>query len=237
MKIKGYAAGKQGRKREMEDACVFIEKEGLAMGVLSDGVGGMKGSASAAKQIVSACTKIFESMSEEENIKSLRQKMIHTLNELNTMLLKESGAATCTWIILKKKQGIMVHIGDCRVYEVKNKVVVLSEDDTLAYRKYKEGMIKETELHQHSYARYLLQAVGSHLRYTLQIKEFELEENSSYVLMSDGVYGVFETKHLDEMLIKEKGKNAKKAVVTLMEQASERKTKDDASVVWIDVCA
>lgn len=234
MRISTFGKSVKGKKCKLEDHYCILKKKDVLLCILADGVGGLCDSGEVSKEVIQYLQLWFDNLNYCE-ISYMKKQFVLQLKKLNEQFLRKSGATTFTAILMKGKEACMIHIGDCRLYRYNKKLELLSEDDTLSYRKYLEGQIKKNEIHTHETARYLLQALGSHVHFHLQVKTFDIHPNQRFMLCSDGLYGCLNEEDIESALCCMTDTELENTCDHLIQKALQNKAKDDLSVILLYV--
>jgi PPM family protein phosphatase len=190
-------------KREVnEDSLLVMQERGVFL--VADGVGGRRGGQVASQTVVDVFTKVFS----QEHPDGLRDLVINTIDLCNQKIFEETEinpelkgmATTIALVALAGKRGnqanraIIAHIGDSRVYRYDNKgLVCLTEDHSDVNDALRAGMITEEQAARHPQRNVINRALGAELDVEPDVVELEVDENTSFLLCSDGI-----TRHITD---------------------------------------
>jgi PPM family protein phosphatase len=184
-------------KREVnEDSLLVMQERGIFL--VADGVGGRRGGQVASQTVVDVFTKVFS----QEHPDGLRDLVIGTIDLCNQKIFEETevnpelkGMATTIALVgLEDKRAIIAHIGDSRVYRHDNKgLVCLTEDHSDVNDALRAGMITEEQAAAHPRRNVINRALGAELDVEPDVAELEVDENTSFLLCSDGI-----TRHITD---------------------------------------
>lgn len=135
-----YSLGFQskiGGRQNNEDRVAVIEREDAVLMVLGDGLGGHKGGEIASQALIESICSSFEHTSAEQlnNPNSfllfaigLAHKMIHR-KALESNLQEVDPKTTCVVCIIKNGYAHWAHVGDSRLYIVRNNEFIFQTED------------------------------------------------------------------------------------------------------------
>lgn len=152
-----YASIDFGNNRQNQEDSVIILNHPLnpnfKMLVVADGMGGMADGEKVSSYITSCITRWFESINSEyfmtQNLNALKQCFEQEIQNINQMLYatyKGNSSSTFVGAIVTEKETIISHVGDSRAYIYsQGKLHQLTEDDSLCYSYWKNGMIQQKD--------------------------------------------------------------------------------------------
>ena len=132
----GFQSNVGGRENN-EDRVTIIEREDAVLMVLGDGLGGHKGGEVASQALIDSICSSFEHTSAEQlnNPNSflvfaigLAHKMIHR-KALESNLKEVDPKTTCVACIIKDGYAYWAHVGDSRLYILRNKEFIFQTED------------------------------------------------------------------------------------------------------------
>lgn len=192
------------RKKIDQDSCsIKIANTPLgkaAMFVICDGMGGLSSGECASAEVICAMNHWFmndlpallqsgfrpEKLAEEWNdlVQRENQKLRLYGMEQNIRLGTTLSAMLCL-----QGQYYLLHIGDCRVYELTGTALqVLTQDQTLAQRELDEGQITPEEYSHSRHRSVLLQCIGVNDVVTPSFYTGQLQPEAVYLFCCDGFY-------------------------------------------------
>jgi serine/threonine protein phosphatase PrpC len=221
----GHAAAVGPGKRLSEDfAAVRLEEPGRLAGLaaaLADGVGGAKGGRVAAETAVRG---FFEGYFGQSETLPVRQsagraidavsRWIHAQGCADPQL--EGMACTLTAVVLRGRRLHVLHVGDSRLYRLRDgKVVRLTEDHRAP-----------------GFENVLVRAIGE-ARIAIDYASEELLPHDRLLLCSDGVHGPLGDRRIAEALGRRGGAQA--SARDLVQSAIAGGGQDDATALILDV--
>ena len=174
------------------------------LAIVADGVGG-ENAGNIASMTAVEVIKTFD-LDDDENLNDTLKKAIEAANsEIYGLSCRNADykgmATTCSTLMIKGDKAIIAHVGDSRVYRIKDGIIeALTEDHTLPVKLYKSGYISDSELEGHPQSNVLTNALGSKNKVEIDIITTSLMENDTYVLCSDGLYKYLTSEEINEIV-------------------------------------
>ncbi len=206
-------------RKKQEDSIQHWPKENPKLFILGDGLGGLSDGDIASS---TAVKHIYETAEKQNGFKTVTglkkavQQSNNRLKEQNSSRPSESHMATTLTLAYFQDETIrFAHIGDSRIYRIRNnKIKQLTTD--------------------HSYDRHTLsQAIGLDSHLDIDAKKLKTNPGDVYLICSDGLYGMV----MDETIIQEYNKNIdiKKYSKALLKHALENGGEDNISLFLIKI--
>ncbi len=188
-------------KKVNQDALLIktAEYEGMEIAFMCvcDGMGGLSMGEYASRQLIYKFAnwfdEQFESILEGEDWQhDIMNQWVDLLENVNIELQKygdEKGiklGTTCTAMLIIDRKYYIIHIGDSRVYEIKNDIIQITQDHTLVAREVAMGRLTEEEARTDSRRSVLLQCIGATKDITPHFLTGEAGSPATYILCSDG---------------------------------------------------
>lgn len=208
LEIEFGARTDMGRMRQNnEDA--FRAAPEIGLFVLSDGMGGQSSgevaSGLAAETVVAHCreasknpslplvgkrTERTEGISEAGNRLAsairLANRAVHQAAQENTA--QAGMGATLVVVMLTEERVNIAHVGDSRVYRLRNgEIELLTRDHSFIAEQVRQGLMTEEEANNSNLQNVLLRAVGVDAEVEVEANEELLAEEDTLVLCSDGL--------------------------------------------------
>ena len=142
---------------------------------------------------------------------------------------------TLSGIIIKENLFYIGHIGDSRIYLLRNGILnQLSTDHTLVNQMYESGEITEKERDQHPMKNVLLQALGTTPTINPQISPSgqKILKGDRFLLCSDGVYDALSVQDIEDLLLMQRPEFIMDCLSTM---AISRNVSDNFSALLIDI--
>ncbi len=227
------------RDTNQDVLCMASNFNGDKIYILCDGMGGYKGGEIAATE----CSQIIKNDFEETSFSScdeIKQWLFNTIQKANQMINEiaksnidlDKMGTTVVCLIVTKDYKVYANVGDSRIYAHNfREINQLSEDQTFAQALLKAGYINEKEAEIHPKKNLLLSAIGSSDEdLDIQIKEINGKYN--YLLCSDGLYNMVDSKEILKIINTNQNINDK--VNILVETAIVHGGKDNISVILVE---
>jgi serine/threonine protein phosphatase PrpC/CRP-like cAMP-binding protein len=211
MQIHGYGETDVGRSRTHNEDYILVEPD-LGLFLVCDGMGGHAAgevaSETAAKAIhryVASQSHILNSFdgspSACEAVEAVLRTAIQTASaEVFDLARGGQGrhgmGTTCIALIVAGGKGFMGHVGDSRMYMVReNRVWQLSQDHTFFNDAVRNGMMSYEEARSSPWANMITRGVGIQRSVTVDTLVFDIVENDTLLLCSDGLTAYVQEPH------------------------------------------
>ena len=217
---------------EPEDDAEFQRKGRLA--IVADGMGGYEGGQEASQMAVDALLRVYREFGAGAPQEALIEGL-QTAHEdirqygLTHPALRGMGT-TCTAIAIVNDGLHFVHVGDTRLYLVRDaRIIQVTRDHSYVGRLVEAGMISREEAETHPQRNILTAAVGTNPELIMDSPERPepLRAKDVLLLCSDGLWGVV---HDSEILAAVEKNDAKGAGRELIELARGRGGPDNITV-------
>jgi serine/threonine protein phosphatase PrpC len=175
--------------------------------VVADGMGGHSAGEVASSLAVETISRVYyeEGGAPEESLKAAfkeANREIHAVSVKNASL---SGmGTTCTALVLKGGKALAAHVGDSRLYLVRDgQIYVMTEDHSAVMEMVKRGLISLEEARHHPDKNIILRAVGSQPEVEVSSWEepFPVRASDQFVLCSDGLYDLVEDEEIKQAVL------------------------------------
>ncbi len=236
----------KGKVREVNQDSLLIRKaeygeNTLVLAVVCDGMGGLKKGELASAEVIRLFEEWFERESralaeqEQEEFEDMLYDLWEALLQRAHGEIRKYGklhgiriGTTVTAILFWQKKYYIAHVGDSRIYEIKNHVIQLTKDQLLAGLNATEQITTGKNI--------LLQGVGASKVVRPIYYSGKAEDDAVYLLCTDGfrhklsekeIYQAFKPENLtDKNLMEEQGKAIARMVM-------DRGEKDNISVILL----
>jgi serine/threonine protein phosphatase PrpC len=221
----------------------------MLFAILCDGMGGLSMGEVASATLVHAFLKWVEESLEglleepltDDVIRAEWEALIRENNDKIKNYGKEKGVnlgTTVTAILITQDRYYIIHVGDCRAYEIRHSLRRLTEDQSLVAREVRRGNLTEDEAERDPRRSVLLQCVGV-LDTVEPLMYFgKPYTNTVYMICSDGFrHQVSELELMDflappKMLDED---SMQKNMNRLIQMNKERQETDNISVLTIKI--
>jgi serine/threonine protein phosphatase PrpC/predicted Ser/Thr protein kinase len=202
MRLSHFAQSSSGPKRQKnEDAFGYWEsaeenarrRQG-AIAVIADGVGGMGGGDVASKIAIDTALAIFEKSDPRTSTKQLLKEIFDRANlAVYEAATKDPSrgrmATTLTVCVFRERELAIGHVGDSRVYLVRNEEIYrLTDDHSYTGLQLKLRLITEHEARASHLRSMLTRSVGSEPIVRMDYKRLKLASYDRVLQCTDGLY-------------------------------------------------
>lgn len=203
-----------------------------------DGMGGSAGGDLAAKTVIHR-TEAFlkdhpDTPPEEvlqgalESANSSCRKIIENNPDLNGM------GAVATLCYLQEKTLYIIHIGDTRLYLLRDGILkCITEDQTLVNELFKSGAINQKEAQNHKQRNLVSQAIGPIESLKPFSYQIQLEQGDRILVCSDGLHGFVPEEEITDIL----DKNSPLFDITqnLIQKANDKGGYDNITTIVLEI--
>ncbi|HLW30733.1 MAG TPA: protein phosphatase 2C domain-containing protein [Aequorivita sp.] len=239
-----YAVSETGPVRDHnEDSIAFSfpenDRQNL-IAVVADGMGGHNAGEVASKMacdlLLDYCMNNWKQLSPEKLLHKAFLKAHQEIVAAGKSNIEQEGmGTTATSVIIQQDVCYIGHIGDSRVYLLRNGALMqLSTDHTLVNEMFESGEITERERDHHPMKNVLLQALGTTPTIQPQIPcdGWAINEGDRLLLCSDGVYDALSVEDIKDLLLMEQPEFV---LECLSATATSRNVSDNFSALLIDI--
>ena len=194
-----------------------LKQKGIAC-VIADGIGSSNVSHLAAETAVGSFLSDYYSTSDAWSTQTSAERVIRATNSwLYAQTQQSQGrfdkdrgyVCTLSALILKQQQAHVFHVGDSRIYRIRDHEIELLTHDHRVWLS--------------SIEHYLSRALGAGYRIEIDYRNIELKEKDIFLLMTDGVYEFVTDQQLLDLILVDADLNqlAKAFVEKALEQGSD----------------
>ena len=220
-----------GKAREKNQDYYYISEENdePKIYILADGMGGYKGGEVASKLATDSVKKYIQSnfdsiIKDKESILKLIASAVEYANMVvyekskETQELEGMGTTLEVCLIYNNKAYIG-HVGDSRVYRIRNEVIrKLTKDHSYVQQLIEDKKITREEAKTHPKKNMITRALGCTPYVEPDLRARNFEKGDIFILCSDGLTNMVEEKQIYE-IIKEDIQNAAEILVDEANQA------------------
>ncbi len=230
----------RGKRKEVNQDALLVSRavyhgQETVLAVICDGMGGLKQGELASAEVAGAFDMWFEEIffrieNEAEFEDELYESWEILLQDIHQKI-REYGrrcgirlGTTATVMLLRQQEYYIAHVGDCRIYEIKDQVRQLTKDQVQA------------ELDKEGKENILLQGIGVSKMIRPAYYSGEVKEEAIYLLCTDGFRHKISEQELQEAfapedLVDEEAMERRGKEIT--ETVIERGEKDNISVILL----
>jgi protein phosphatase len=201
--------------------------------VVADGMGGHRGGATASRMAATITKDEYYRDADSDIIASLTRALeranarIYAESQLNPEL--RGMGTTCSALVVRGREGFFAHVGDSRIYLVRDGAISqLTDDHSLVASMVREGLLTSQEAEVHPRRNVLQRSMGVGQMVEIDARAaFEVRPGDVFVLCSDGLHGLVKP---DEILLITQG-GIEDGARELVKLALERGAPDNVTVV------
>ena len=224
VEIQFFVATDVGRQRKQNEDNYLVDPE-MRLFVVADGMGGHAAGEVASQIAVHAMSGALREnrdlleryrAGERENVVEARQEILavleHAVQAACAAVFKagqeddaKRGMGTTTVaLLLAGDRGFIAHVGDSRIYLVRqNQVHQITEDHSLINELVKRGKLKREEFETSPYAKYknaVTRAIGANESVEVDTLDFDVLPGDRFLLCSDGLHAYLDNPTLVQLL-------------------------------------
>lgn len=184
-----YVYSTAGGRSKNEDSAAARKLPDGILCVLADGLGGHGGGEIASDTVIKHFMEI--PINEFENADEWFQTQFAHINQ---QIIEQQEAMSCNMrstaavILCKGNTVYRANIGDSRIYTITGREIEVTEDHSVAYKKYKSGEITRAEIGSDEDQPRLLRALGNETRFSHDYSSAEIKSGDGFLLCSDGLW-------------------------------------------------
>lgn len=230
------------RRQENQDSYGYVHTQNGSLFLVADGMGGAQGGATASALAIEVIAKRAINsaglLSAESLVTAVRlaNQAIHEHAKSSDKL---SGmGTTLVALAIFSDKAIVAHVGDSRIYLLKNDALtLLTRDHTLVQELMDAGTISAEQAENHPISHMLTRSIGPtpNVDVELQVYPLPLTEGDRFLLCCDGL-----TNHVEDLEIQrilEAKDDLRDAAEMFIELANQRGGSDNITVQLVEVCS
>ncbi len=234
-----------GRARtHNEDAIAWDVPHGLAM--LADGMGGHNAGDVASGLCLETLNEVLQAALDKPlRLRPNRGMSKHatlvrrSVNKANTAIFENAEAnperkgmgTTLAMVLFYEDKVVMAHVGDSRVYRLRDRTLEqVTADHSLVRELLEKGAISAEEAENNPYRHVITRAVGVRPRMVTEVQEREARPGDVFLLCSDGLTDLVSDAVIEDILVVAEG-NWDYAAQHLVDLANNNGGRDNISVV------
>jgi len=248
--MEAYGLTDVGRKRQHNEDSMLVDPS-LGLYIVADGMGGhAAGEVASAKatevvkQHIGANKQVLKDLSQnatQQNRSNAAALVELAVQKACAEIYKQAVAdttkrgmgTTLVCLVLSGNKGVIGHVGDSRVYLVRNgQCHRLTEDHTLVAAQLKAGTISKEQAASSQYRNVITRAVGIQESVQVDTLIVEAVPGDTFLLCSDGLHGYLNDDEVAPLVAAVPGKELPKKFIAL---ANERGGKDNITAVVVQV--
>ena len=225
-----------GRYFRYFDSPHNVKKGSLLL--VADGVGGNSAGEVASRTAVEVISRVYydhagdSQASLVEGFRAANDQIYQAAAENRD--LKGMGT-TCTALVINEGRAFAAHVGDSRLYLVRNgEIYLMTEDQSVVREMVKFGIISREEARHHPNKNIIITALGgsAEIETSRWDAPLPIHEGDIFVVCSDGLYDLVEDKEIKEAVVTGTPQSACASLISL---AKERGGHDNITVGILSV--
>lgn len=242
MRLLFYGQSDKGRVRKANEDYFANEKlnKNEHLFIVADGMGGHQAGDVASKLGTLTFIKEYRVLRGKQN--PIVDSMQQSLRKANLTILEKASAdpskkgmgTTFSAMVITGKKAHIIHVGDSRIYLIRDKEIQrITTDHTFVEKMMEEGRISEEEARNHPQKNILYMSLGARESFSpIVIEDFEVKDGDIYVMCSDGLNNM-----VSDELIKDHSLSClpKELVEKLIKLANEKGGTDNITIQAIKV--
>lgn len=199
-----------GQRKSNEDNVRICRDGDRWVAILADGAGGHRGGAEAARRAVDALESAlcvggaaFDAdaltagvLAAHADVFAAAQRDVHGAARMHTTVV-------VLWIDVQRASALWSHVGDSRLYRVRDGMaVLLTSDDSVVQRMVEAGLMTEEQAIAHPQKNQLLAALGAEDDVEPHTASAPLRDGDAFLLCSDGWWDALDVQSIAEDLVR-----------------------------------
>jgi serine/threonine protein phosphatase PrpC len=205
MQVRFWAATHPGRAREQNEDNFLVDKK-LNLFIVADGMGGHAAGEIASsvavrevRRVIAERRAVIERYVDEESttgrqqllaliVDAIRQACARIFEMAQEGTERRGMGTTLCMLMIAGRRGFLGHVGDSRIYMLRNNVVEqLTEDHSLVNELIKRGRLKPGDVFDSPYKNAVTRAVGVYETVEVDTLDFDILPGDNFLLCSDGL--------------------------------------------------
>ncbi|MCE1248606.1 MAG: Stp1/IreP family PP2C-type Ser/Thr phosphatase [Firmicutes bacterium] len=231
----------KGRNRENNEDNLLIDPE-LGLYIVSDGIGGHQAGEKASEVVVKVLPielneRLRNSPQDDDGTLSALSIAIRHLNRLIFQHASEvpeyrGMGATIVSCLVKNNAAYIAHLGDSRIYLVRQGVMEqLTDDHSVVSMLRKLGKLTPQQIRSHPMKHVIMRFVGMEADFPPDIKKISLQPGDRILLCSDGLTDMLTDREIGQIILDEA--DLKATCKKLVDSANEAGGRDNITVVVV----
>jgi protein phosphatase len=173
--------------------------------LVADGMGGHSAGEVASQMAVDVINRVY--YESKSSPRGALEAAFHAANEaIHEVSTRDEAligmGTTCTALVLQNGSALAAHVGDTRLYLIRNEqIYLMTEDHSAVMEMVKRGLISLEEARHHPEKNVILRALGSHPEVAVTIWDTPLpvKGGDRFLLCSDGLYDLVEDDEIKQV--------------------------------------
>ncbi len=226
------------KKRLNEDSVLTHELDGGILCVICDGLGGQTSAAKASDICINTIKSYFTNQTCNNYLTRVKDSILEANTVLYNLTHKEQRrtkmATTADVLFLKDHYMYWGHIGDSRIYDLKNgSLYQLTKDHSLVQQMLDTGFLTVKDASRHPNKNIIMRALGEHAKIDVDLSKVILnsKDKHRFLACTDGVTAVISDDELEGYL---QEPDIEECLSTIAKEVVKRGAPDDYSMIIIE---
>ncbi len=212
--------------------------ESGALVVLADGVSGQAGGATASRMAVESTFRSYQEQSAQLSPGKRLWRAVQQANidvyDFSVVVTELRGmGTTLTAVAIERGQLAAAHVGDSRLYLVRNRAITqLTKDHTVTGDKIRMGLLSEARARHHPDRSTLTRCLGRELIVGLDRFTRRVQQGDALVLCTDGLYNALDESDIARIV---SDRDASSSCRELVDAANQVGTLDNVTAAVIQM--
>lgn len=192
------------QRENNEDSYLYWEPEGSEefhhkgrLAVIADGMGGHEGGQEASRLAVETVREVYEGAAGDDPEAALRESFVTAHARIQNFAEQHPAfygmGTTCTAAVVRGRQIYFAHVGDSRLYLIREgRILRLTRDHSYVGRLVESGIVRAEDAETHPQRHILTAALGAGMEMAVDASEagVELQAGDDLLLCTDGLWSV-----------------------------------------------
>lgn len=241
-----------GKIREKNEDNVLISSD-LSLGVVADGMGGHSAGEIASNIAVSVLAETIRKINQKHlaiptsflpKLNSTERKLLMAANLANEAIFSTAQTSatykmmgtTMTSVLLENDLATVVHVGDSRLYLLRNnRFIQITTDHSLAMEHVRRGLLTKEEADHSRIQNVLTRSMGIKRNIEFDLLRFPVQAGDILLLCSDGLYKGLTEQQMSEILLEGKKWPLVKLCKYMVKVSNEHDGQDNISTALIKI--
>lgn len=207
----------RGRARANNEDCAAINPE-LGLAAVADGMGGHNSGELASSLAINTLHDTLKDLAAgtvpymeiDPELSREANQLSYAASAANLQILNDKNpqnqgmGTTLTAILVRGNKGTIIHIGDSRIYLLRDdSLTQLTNDHSLVAEHVRSGVLTELEARQSTLQNILTRALGINADIMLDVEELELKNGDKLMLCTDGLNKVVTNEQIGQVMLAE----------------------------------
>lgn len=238
----GFGNTSAGKVRKVNQDYVYINNEPIGsldnLYIVTDGVGGHNAGEVASEAAIDFFEDFIYETEDDETLDLLVSALAYA-NEQVYILSKENKqyenmGTTLLAVTLKNNKIFIAHVGDCRLYGIRNnKIAQMTSDHTYAMDLFKAGQISKEEARKSKNSSVLTRAIGTEKTVKADALFCDVLDGDIFIMCSDGLSDMITDDEIFQISSSTQLSTEQK-VEMLIQRANDNGGKDNIAVIVIE---